>query len=76
MRKCTYCDKEIPFHTEHLRYTNTCEDKLICSDCYEEETTTHFYICGEYSGSEDDGYTIVYGWEDEPNDKALEVQHE
>jgi len=63
MRACYCCEKEIPSYTEHLKY----DDEIICTSCFDEWTTTHYYVGGEYIGSdEDENITHVYDWEDEP----------
>lgn len=61
MKKCRYCENQIPHYTDYLKY----EGEFICNNCYEEETVTNFYIGGEYCGNRDDGYEKIYSWENE-----------
>lgn len=61
MRKCTYCEEEIPKNTEHIKG----EDWIACENCFEESTMTNYYVGGEFVGTDEDEIIHVYDWEDD-----------
>lgn len=48
--KCDYCEKEIRDDVTYIKF----EGERICENCYTTNTTTSYYVDGEFLGTDDD----------------------
>lgn len=61
MRKCTFCEEEIPKNTEHIKG----EDWIACKNCFESTTVISYFVCGEFIGTDVNEVTHIYAFEDD-----------
>ena len=65
MKKCEYCEREIPFREDYLVYQPDYEKlaEYICENCFDEEQVTVYFIGGELTVEDTEGYEKVYAYE-------------
>ena len=54
--KCECCEEEITKKDEYIEY----DGERFCSDCYQADTSTSYFIGGEYLANDGDG-VVEYG---------------
>ena len=59
--RCECCERELAKSDDYIKY----EDERFCSNCYESEQSTLYFIEGEYLATDDDGVEEYGGWNEE-----------
>ncbi len=50
--KCDYCEKEINKGDDYIKMCDS--ETRYCDECFSSDTTTNYYVGGEYVGNDND----------------------